>query len=111
MVAKFTEISDQLDEDAAKMKKGSEALGIAQAAALEALKTHNGIRLSGPMNQAPDRPQGPTPGTQPTPKQETAMAQYNAQMNTYLANEQAYEDKAASPWSRWTPSTPRRPQA
>lgn len=94
MVAKFAEISDRLDEDSARMKKGSEALGIAQAGALEAIKARNGIQLSGPMNQPPTKPAGPTPGTQPTPEQETAMGQYNAQMNTYLANEQAAEDKA-----------------
>ena len=35
------------------------------------------------------------------------MAQYNAQMNTYLANEQAYEDEARRPpLSTWTRSTP-----
>ena len=94
MVAKFAAISDRLDEDSARMKKGSEALDIAQAAALEAIKARNGIQLSGPMNQPPTKPAGPTPGTQPTPEQETAMGQYNAQMNTYLANEQAAEDKA-----------------
>ena len=94
MVAKFAAISDRLDEDSARMKKGSEALGIAQAGALEAIKARNGIQLSGPMNQPPTKPAGPTPGTQPTPEQETAMGQYNAQMNTYLANEQAAEDKA-----------------
>ena len=55
------------------------------------------------MNQLPTKPEGPSPGTQPTPEQETAMGQYNAQMNTYLANEQALRgQRARPPSSTWT---------
>ncbi|KRF02868.1 hypothetical protein ASG88_05780 [Nocardioides sp. Soil777] len=94
MVAKFNSISDKLDLDAADMRKGADAIGVAQAAAIEATKTHNGILLSGPMNQMPTKPTGPSPGTQPTPAQETAMGTYNAQVNTYIANEERYEENA-----------------
>ena len=94
MVAKFNAISDKLELDSADMKKGSGALGLAQSAALEAIKTRNGIMLSGPMNQMPTKPEGPTPGTQATPEQETAMANYNSGVTQYLANEQMYEDNA-----------------
>ena len=94
MVAKFRIIADKLDAESADMTKGSTALGLAQGAMLEAIKTHNGIRLSGPMNQPPTKPEGPLPGQQPTPEQTTALGNYNTGMATYLQNEQMYEDNA-----------------
>lgn len=94
MVANFTEISERLEAAAADMRKGSVALGAAESAARQALTARNGLQLSGPMNQPPVRPEGPLPGQQPTPAQETAMGRYNAGMAAYLQNEQMYEDQA-----------------
>lgn len=94
MVSKFRAISDKLELDSADMQKGAGALAIAHTAALDAIKTRNGIQLSGPMNQTPTKPEGPTPGTQATPEQETAMGNYNKSVKQYEANEQAAEDNA-----------------
>ena len=61
MVAKFNSISDKLDLDAADMRKGADAIGVAQAAAIEATKTHNGILLSGPDEPDAHQADGPLP--------------------------------------------------
>ena len=50
--------------------------------------------LSGPMNQPPTKPEGPTPGIEATPEQVEAMGKYNTQVAQYEANEEAMEENA-----------------
>lgn len=94
MVGRFQQISDKLEIDSADMDKGSGALVVAHLGAIEAIKARNGIMLSGPMNQPPTKPEGPTPGTQATPEQEQALADYNAAVIKFDSNEQIMEDNA-----------------
>ena len=94
MVANFKTISDKLEQDSADMAKGAGALVLAHTGAIEAIKARNGIMLSGPMNQPPTKPEGPTPGIKATPEQEAAMGDYNTQVAQYEANEAAMEENA-----------------